>query len=92
MLAATQDGFIKDLVPDAGGTPDPNKNFTRLGVDQNVATDFINRVQTKGDPAKTQAAFLQMNQLMSNLYAEYTPPDCPDTPTLQAIVGAAQQA
>ena len=92
MLAATQDGFIKDLIPDGGGKPNLKKNFGRLGLTDDILNDFINRAKAK-DPAKVQAAFLQMNSLMKTVFADdYQPPDCPDTVTLQNFVSAANDS
>jgi hypothetical protein len=91
MLAATQDGFIKDLIPSTGN-PDLHKNFGRLGLADDILNDFITRVKL-ADGAKIQTAFLQINSIMKTLYAnEYQPPDCPDTVTLQNFVSLANDS
>jgi hypothetical protein len=86
MIASTQTAYIRDLLPDAGKQVDLDKNFHRLGLDYDVLNDFINRVNAKGMSAQVQKIFLDINDTILKLYAEYTPPDCPDSKTLQDVV------
>jgi hypothetical protein len=83
-LAATQDGFIRDLLPDTG-SPDLKKNFGRLGLADDILNDFIRRVG--GSSNRVRDAFLALNDILRIAYSgEYQPPDCPYTQVLKDVV------
>lgn len=84
MIAATQVGYVKDLLPDGGGIPDyPRSRFSAHHVDPDIQKRFFELFG--GDADKNRTKFNDVADLFSKLDA-YHPPACPNSETLQAVV------
>jgi hypothetical protein len=97
MLGATQQcdskgcgtSYIHDLFPPAGGNVDFDKNFKRLGLEEEFLKNFIKTVPaSKHDELRTKIQ--AVSDVFIGLFG-YSKPDCPTPATLKTIVTAAKQ-